>query len=98
MNQIIKSKNPMTISSILLIATIAITSTEAVHLNIEPDVFGPEGEDYMNNNTNIDMDLIGIDILKKGHHSKKKKCENGALAKFSWTGELEDGRVVSDSL
>ena len=83
-------------AALVLIASF-MGSSEAVNLKIDPDVFGPEGENYMNNNTNIDIDTIAIDILKRGHQSKKK-CESGQLATFSWTGELEDGRVVTDSV
>lgn len=49
----------------------------------------------MNNNTNIDMDQIGIDFKHKSN--KKKKCENGNLATIAWVGSLEDGRVVTDT-
>lgn len=92
-----KTKSVGLVLSLLFVASF-VGSAQAVNLKIDPDVFGPEGENYMNNNTNIDMDLIAIDILKKGHRGSKKKCENGQLATFSFTGELEDGRVVTDSV
>merc|ERR1711865_257630 len=86
----------LVVLSLLFVASF-VGSSQAVSLRLDPDVFGPEGDDYINNNTNIDTDTIAIDILKKGHHGKKK-CESGQLATFSWTGELEDGRVVTDSV
>lgn len=91
-----KSRSVAVVLSLLFVAAF-VGSSKAVNLKIDPDVFGPEGENYMNNNTNIDMDLIAIDILEKGHRGSKKRCESGQLATFSWTGELEDGRVVTDS-
>lgn len=85
----------------LAISLLVINTSNAVSLHgkarIDPDVFGPEGEDYINNNTNIDVDQIGIDYLAK-KKSGRERCDNGHLAEISWIGSLEDGRVVTDSL
>ena len=99
MNPLFARKNMKSIGVALSLVCVAslLECSKAVNLRIEPDVFRPEGDNYMNNNTNIDIDTIAIDILKKGHRGKKK-CESGQLATFSWTGELEDGRVVTDSV
>lgn len=52
------------------IVALLIQESKAVSLGgrarIEPDVFGPEGQGYENNNTNIDVDQIGIDFIQKG--------------------------------
>ena len=71
-------------------------------IKIEPDVFGPEGLGYTNNNTNIEVDQIGIDFIKTNSDwpsgSSNKKCQTGHLATISYTGSLEDGQVVTDLL
>ena len=82
--------------ALALSATFLAPKTRAVNLRIDPDVFGPEGENYMNNNSNIDMSQIGIDITKHGE-SGRKHCESGQLITFGWTGEFQDGQIVTDS-
>lgn len=45
-------------------------SSAAMALKISPDVFGPEGENYINNDAEYDMSLIGIDIVNKDPSAK----------------------------
>ena len=72
-----KSRGFMSLTIFALMATNIINHTSAIQLRIDPDIFGPEGENYMNNNTNIDISTIGIDILNDGENQNEKKCENG---------------------
>ena len=58
------------------------------------DVYGPNGENYKNDNASYDMSRIGIDVLEKG---KGKKCAVGDWATVNWKGYLKDGRLVTDS-
>mmetsp|Transcript_32437 Transcript_32437/g.49624 ORF Transcript_32437/g.49624 Transcript_32437/m.49624 type:complete len:176 (+) Transcript_32437:2-529(+) len=71
-----------------------LASTQAVKISTEPDVYGPNGQDYTNESANYDMSLIGIDITSHGHGGK---CENGKWATVHWSGSLKDGRVFTDS-
>jgi FKBP-type peptidyl-prolyl cis-trans isomerase len=64
-------------------------------VRIKPDVFGPEGENYINNDTEYDMSLIGIDIVNPDQNAQK--CEAGKWATIHYLGMLDDGTVVTDS-
>jgi len=46
-------------------------SANAVKISKDADVFGPNGDDYENDNAELDMAEFGVDITKKG---KGKKC------------------------
>ena len=60
----------------------------------EPDVYGPNGENFKNINAQYDTSRIGIDILEKG---KGDKCAEGQWATVHWTGYLKDGREITSS-
>jgi FKBP-type peptidyl-prolyl cis-trans isomerase len=61
-----------------------------------PDVFGPNGKDYVNDDASLDNADFGMDIIKKGDQTKPT-CSTGAWATVHWTGKLKNGRVVTDS-
>ena len=61
-----------------------------------PDVFGPNGKDYKNDNAALENADFGIDIIKKGD-TTIDTCNTGQWATVHWTGKLKDGRVVTDS-
>ena len=75
----------------------------------EPDVFGPNGENYSNDSASPELADIGIDIYEKGkdevkdsdgHVEKGKKlksCEVGEWATVHWKGYLKSGALVTDS-
>ena len=46
-------------------------SAAVMAVKIAPDVFGPEGENYINNNAEYDMSLIGIDIQNPDKSAEK---------------------------
>lgn len=60
----------------------------------EPDVYGPNGDNFKNINAQYDTSRIGIDILEKG---KGDKCAEGQWATVHWTGYLKDGREITSS-
>ena len=78
----------------LAITLFLANSVNAVKISKDADVFGPNGDDYENDNAELDMAEFGVDIKKKG---KGKKCENGSWTTVSWKGYLNDGRVITDS-
>jgi hypothetical protein len=47
-----------------------LTHTNAAKIHSIPDVFGPNGADYINHSPDLDMAQIGIDILRKGSGEK----------------------------
>lgn len=71
-------------------------SVQGVSIVGKPDVFGPNGINYMNDNASIDMSKIGIDILTEGP-DQHAKCQTGMWTTIHWVGHLLDGRVVTDS-
>ena len=79
-----------------IFAALFATDSNAARLysRIEPDVFGPEGANYTNNNPDQELDRIGIDIIQEG---AGEKCSNGDWTSVKWTGYLKDGRVITDS-
>ena len=67
-------------------------------INLEkdcPDVYGPNGSDYSNNDPRYDFSLIKIDVTEK--HKDAGICTPGEWATIHWVGSLVDGRVVTDS-
>jgi hypothetical protein len=84
--------------SIALTGAVAalLSSTDAMKIynKIAPDVFGPEGENYRNNNPDYDLSRIGVDVTTKG---EGKNCKVGDWATIHYIGSLIDGRVVTDS-
>ena len=78
--------------------SLAVFLNIAAAVNVEalPDVFGPNGVDYQNNNAALENADFGMDILVKGDESKAK-CGTGQWAQIHWTGKLSSGRVVTDS-
>merc|ERR1740117_1720122 len=85
-------------NSFTTMATLAtlISLTSAVKIDATPDVFGPNGVDYQNENPDEDFSQIGIDIITKGKEGADK-CKIGAWTKLHWTGKLVDGSVITDS-
>jgi len=59
-----------------------------------PDVYGPNGANYINNSPSEDLSNIGIDISAPGSGDN---CKAGDWATVSWTATLMDNRLVSDS-
>ena len=71
-----------------------ISSSSAIKVASGPDVFGPNGQDYTNNNASYDFSRIGIDVYEQG---KGEKCTPGDWATVHYQGYLKDGRKVTDS-
>lgn len=71
-----------------------LSSTSAVGLKRDPDVYGPNGDGYENDSADYDLSRIGIDIQMKG---KGKKCSEGDWTTVAWKAYLKDGRLVSSS-
>jgi len=78
----------------LINSSAAIHHKQASGLAAGPDVFGPNGSNYMNTDAAFDLSRIGIDINKKG---SGPECKPGQWTTVHWVGTLPDGRVVTDS-
>ena len=63
-------------------------------MRLEPDVYGPNGVEYQNDDSKYDLSRIGIDVTEKGSGDL---CRDGDWATLHWIGKLKDGRVVTDS-
>lgn len=62
---------------------------------LAPDVYGPNGDNYGNNNAAYDFSRIKIDIHEPG---TGEKCKEGEWASAHWVANLmQDGRVYSDT-
>lgn len=62
---------------------------------LAPDVYGPNGDNYGNNNPGYDYSRIKIDIHSPG---KGPKCRGGDWVSAHWVGNLQqDGRVYTDT-
>ena len=59
-----------------------------------PDIFGPNGENYENNDPNYDLSRIGISITEKG---KGAGCTAPNWATFHWKSILGDGREIENT-
>ena len=59
-----------------------------------PDIYGPNGVDYVNNDANYDLSRIGISITKKGTGAE---CNSPNYAVFHWKSILGDGREVENT-
>lgn len=60
-----------------------------------PDVYGPNGDNYANNNPQYDYSRIKIDIHEPG---SGPKCMIGNWITTHWVGSLmHDGRVYTDT-
>ena len=67
----------------------------ASQAGIDPDVYGPNGDNYQNNNPVYDFSRIKIDIANAGTGDK---CREGAWISAHWVANLmQDGRVYSDT-
>mmetsp|Transcript_1608 Transcript_1608/g.2838 ORF Transcript_1608/g.2838 Transcript_1608/m.2838 type:complete len:257 (+) Transcript_1608:1-771(+) len=80
----------MKFAAVLLMAS----TSQALRIMNEPDVFGPNGAGYKNDNASFDLSTIGVDIVKAG---SDQQCTRGQWATVHWRGSLIDGRVVTDS-
>jgi FKBP-type peptidyl-prolyl cis-trans isomerase len=84
-------------SYISTLAIYALVNNVSAHkMEQKPDVFGPNGKDFSNEDAKMEYAHIGIDIEDKGEKDAKK-CMPGQWATVHWTGRLMDGRVVTDS-
>jgi len=81
-------------SSIAIFAL--VNNTSALKLRGEPDVYGLNGKNYSNDDSQYEYSHIGIDIQDKGDKDAKQ-CLPGQWATVHWTGRLMDGRVITDS-
>ena len=70
----------------------ALAVTHAVR--IAPDVFGPNGDNYKNDDTAQDMAKIKIDISAPGSGSF---CKDTDEATIHYSAYTTDGRIFSDS-
>ena len=62
---------------------------------LEPDVYGPNGDNYENKEPTYDYSRIKIDISDPG---TGEKCSEGNWASAHWVANLQvDGRVYSDT-
>jgi hypothetical protein len=71
-----------------------IGSASAIHLRQAPDVYGPNGDNYANNNPSQDVAMIGISRTTQG---SGPQCTTGDWAVVHWKGYLTDGRLITDS-
>lgn len=80
-------------SSAVLVALFA-TEAEAIKMKADPDVYGPNGENYLNNSSNYDLSRIGISITEKG---RGPECDAPTWATFHWKSILGDGREIENT-
>lgn len=67
----------------------------AIASQAPPDVYGPNGDNYQNNNPYYDFSRIKIDIHEPG---SGPKCQQGNWITTHWVGSLQhDGRVYTDT-
>lgn len=78
----------------LAAALLLASSVSAIKIQGGPDVYGPNGANYLNENPNFDLSLIGISRTTQG---KGPQCTVGDWAIVQWKGYLGDGRLVTDS-
>jgi FKBP-type peptidyl-prolyl cis-trans isomerase len=71
-----------------------LAAVTAIKLKGGPDVFGPNGLNYMNTDPSMDMAQIGINITTEGTGAN---CEEGYWATVHYQAFLGTGRLVSDS-
>ena len=77
-----------------IVALLQTSSGSKLGQKHEPDVYGPNGDDFKNDSALYDSSRIGINITKKG---KGNKCATGDWTTATWIGSLKDGRVVTDT-
>lgn len=77
-----------------LFASSANAITQTNQVSADPDIYGPNGEDYQNNDANYDLSRIGINITEKG---KGPECNAPNWATFHWKSILGDGREVENT-
>ena len=80
--------------AIALIGSAAAIKQKTV-MEIEPDVYGPNGDNFTNIDANYDTSRIGIDIKEAGEGDK---CKEGDWTTIHWTGYLKDGREITNSV
>merc|ERR1712032_1477530 len=71
-----------------------MNSAAAIKSKVDPDVYGPNGENYKHDTASYDLSRIGIDITEPG---TGPKCKPGDWVTVHWVGTLKDGRVITDS-
>ena len=81
-------------SQAVLAALFAETSAITQTNQAGPDVFGPNGANYSNNDASYDLSRIGIDVTESG---KGPACNAPNWATFHWKSILGDGREVENT-
>jgi len=84
----------MKVISVAVAALISNSQAVAMKQKGSPDVFGPNGAEYSNTDSDYDLSRIGIDVTTK---STGQQCKPGMWTTVHWVASLPDGRVVSDS-
>merc|ERR1711988_1201564 len=84
----IKSKMQRSLAFLVILCLGQIVHT------VEPDVYGPNGENYKHDTASYDLSRIGIDIKEPG---TGPKCKPGDWVTVHWQGALKDGRIITDS-
>jgi FKBP-type peptidyl-prolyl cis-trans isomerase len=59
-----------------------------------PDIYGPNGDNYTNNDASYDLSRIGINITETG---KGAACNAPNWATFHWKSILGDGREIENT-
>ena len=85
------------VSSALIVATQAVKFRDHTFVNTDaaPDIYGPNGENYQNNDPSYDLAQIGIDITHRSEDPKQ--CATDEWTTVHWEGKLADGTVFTDS-
>mgnify|MGYP006907056531 CR=1 FL=1 len=78
-NLLIKMKYQMSAAVAAL-----ISNTNAVKIQADPDVWGPNGANYNNSDARYDVSLIGIDITKQAA-AGTPTCQPGDWVTAHWT-------------
>merc|ERR1712032_693110 len=64
-----------------------MNSAAAIKSKVDPDVYGPNGENYKHDTASYDLSRIGIDITEPG---TGPKCKPGDWVTVHWVGTLKD--------
>lgn len=73
-----------------------ISNTSAVKIEASPDVWGPNGSNYNNNDARYDVGLIGIDVTTQAK-AGTPTCAPGDWATVHYKASLDNGLVVANS-
>jgi FKBP-type peptidyl-prolyl cis-trans isomerase len=84
-------------SSLSLAVVALMQGTRAIKSVASPDVFGPNGTNYKNDNPTVDMSQIEINITELSKIKDAESCIPGTWVTAHAKGTLIDGRVVTDT-